>query len=311
MQNNRSDLGDTPYYDYKMVDTDLLLLPAMSHYFLELPQGQGRAKTFLAKKATLQNGTYAQLLDKSAISIQRPSKRIFADTRQQEYPVQRRTGSTFRPKCHVLESDWSARGSACRKLAGQQRGPWLWPVPLRRQRWAVKTTDAGTTLRHPIFPAALVPAALRSISSLASAGIISSAYRNTTSTAQTWEQKAPGLFDVSVNSSTAQSRLQNFVQQANLSTALLQKSGNTTNATEDFYALSLNKDGSPVEVRGLIGISRRAADLVVGSQLRPWVRAPLRHECLLYAPHTGRLCLAALPSRSAHERRHAGCQSSI
>ncbi len=37
-QNNRSDLGDTPLYDYKMVDSDWLLLPAAAAYFLNTPQ---------------------------------------------------------------------------------------------------------------------------------------------------------------------------------------------------------------------------------------------------------------------------------
>jgi hypothetical protein len=41
---------------------DLLLLPAISHYFLELPQGKNRAKAFLARNATLQKGTYRQIL---------------------------------------------------------------------------------------------------------------------------------------------------------------------------------------------------------------------------------------------------------
>ncbi|KAI9001558.1 hypothetical protein BD414DRAFT_453177 [Trametes punicea] len=64
IQNNRSDLGNQPYYDYKMIDTDLLLLPAMRHYFLELPQGKGRAEQFLSRNATLQNGTYAEILNR-------------------------------------------------------------------------------------------------------------------------------------------------------------------------------------------------------------------------------------------------------
>ena len=48
----------------QMIDTDLLLLPAMSHYFLDLPQGQGRAEQFFAQNATLQNGTYGEILNR-------------------------------------------------------------------------------------------------------------------------------------------------------------------------------------------------------------------------------------------------------
>ncbi len=46
--------------------SDLLLLPAISHYFLDLPQGQGRAEQFLAKNATLQIGTYVEILNRYA-----------------------------------------------------------------------------------------------------------------------------------------------------------------------------------------------------------------------------------------------------
>lgn len=47
-----------------MIDTDLLLLPAMAHYFLDLPQGQNRSSQFLAKQATLQNGTYLDIVNR-------------------------------------------------------------------------------------------------------------------------------------------------------------------------------------------------------------------------------------------------------
>lgn len=58
-----------------MLDTDFLLLPTLSHYFLSTPQGQGRASSFLSTQATLQNGTYAELLEKNvrrAVNLSRP-----------------------------------------------------------------------------------------------------------------------------------------------------------------------------------------------------------------------------------------------
>ena len=104
MGNNRSDLGNQPFYDYKarvhmfcslldgtdhriqMIDTgqscaasgvraaansnaDLFLLPTLEQFFLNLPQGSGRAPAFLAQNATLQNGTYGELLNRSASLI--------------------------------------------------------------------------------------------------------------------------------------------------------------------------------------------------------------------------------------------------
>jgi hypothetical protein len=58
-----------------MLDTDFLLLPTLSHYFLSTPQGQGRASSFLSTRATVQNGTYAELLEKNvirAVNLSRP-----------------------------------------------------------------------------------------------------------------------------------------------------------------------------------------------------------------------------------------------
>lgn len=106
----------------------------------------------------------------------------------------------------------------------------------------------------------LVPASLRATARLARAGIL---FRNDTladqanSMAQVWEEKASGFFEVTINASTAESRLSNFVQQANLSQALLGNATSTdvtTGGNKVFFALSLMEDGSPVEV-GCISFS--------------------------------------------------------
>ena len=49
-----------------MVDTDFLLLPVLAEYFLNYPQGQGRAADFFARNSTLNNGTFEELLIKNA-----------------------------------------------------------------------------------------------------------------------------------------------------------------------------------------------------------------------------------------------------
>ena len=109
---------------------------------------------------------------------------------------------------------------------------------------------------------ALVPASLRATARLARAGILFNSATiasigNTTladiadSTAQAWEEHAPGFFEVSVNATTAESRLLNFVQKANLTQSLLGNATDTNGtASEDktFFALSLMEDGTPVEV---------------------------------------------------------------
>jgi hypothetical protein len=75
IQNNQSDLGAAPVYNYVMADTDYLLLPSVSHYFLSTPQGTNRSAEFLATRATLQNGTYEELLLKNVdhvLNMSRP-----------------------------------------------------------------------------------------------------------------------------------------------------------------------------------------------------------------------------------------------
>ncbi|KAL5531944.1 hypothetical protein ACEPAF_5507 [Sanghuangporus sanghuang] len=213
-RNIGSDLGNQPFYD-KMTDTgesccvpekgsytqfgaDLFLLPTLEHFFLDLPQGSGRAPSFLERNSTLQNGTYGELLNKT----------IF-------YNLGR------------------------------------------------------TGLGHIAFDinTALVPASLRATARLARAGVIGNSVSNVTlengtacdtnstladvadSIAAVWEEKALPFFKVTLDSASAEARLQNFVNKANLSEALL---NDTTNATEAsnrfFYALSLMEDGSPVQV---------------------------------------------------------------
>jgi hypothetical protein len=120
----------------------------------------------------------------------------------------------------------------------------------------------------------LVPSALRAIVQLAEAGILSSGYtENATQWAEVWETQASQFFEVAIDSTTASSRLNNYIAQASLTESLLygagalndtqSSSGNGTNSTSawgvaeqtiggagnsTFYALSINRNGSLVEV---------------------------------------------------------------
>jgi hypothetical protein len=104
---------------------------------------------------------------------------------------------------------------------------------------------------------------------LAAANIIPSNYTNVTSYAETWETQASTFFKVNISSNDASSRLDNYVQQANLSSSLLYGAGSLNNSGSSngslgwddpsqliggadqsiFYALSLLPDFTPVEVR--------------------------------------------------------------
>ena len=77
--NNRSDLGNTPFLDYKMRDTHALLLPQLADYFL-LYNGtfngttNETAETFLNRTSPFANGTtYRELVDANVAYIMNSS----------------------------------------------------------------------------------------------------------------------------------------------------------------------------------------------------------------------------------------------
>lgn len=97
---------------------------------------------------------------------------------------------------------------------------------------------------------ALVPASLRATAALLAAGVLRGAdtaldARAVGAVADAWEARAPALFEVRVDAATAQGRVQDFVQAANLSAALVD---GTQRGDVAFYALSLAADGAPVQV---------------------------------------------------------------
>ncbi|KAI0671937.1 hypothetical protein C8Q78DRAFT_806310 [Trametes maxima] len=211
VQNGRSDLGNRPFYDYKMIDTDLLLLPAIRHYLLELPQGAGRARQFLSQNATLQNGTYAEILNRTI-----------------HYNLARATPF--------------ARSPTFSNLLALRPGE---PVG----NWRDSNEGLGFGVFPFDVNSALVPASLRATEALLAAGFLDFAAldaRGVGDAARVWEERAAGLFEVGVGERDAEARLENFVREAGLSRTLLEKGGRGGNVS--FYALSLKEDGGPVEV---------------------------------------------------------------
>lgn len=233
INNNQSYLGNAPSYSYVMLDTDFLLLPSLAHYFLSTPQGQNRSQQFLSQQATLQNGSYAQLLQKNVD--------------------------------HVLNySTPFSSSQKCTDLA-QIRDPNV-------GNWRDSNTGLGGG-KYPFdVNTALIPGALRAIASLASAGVLPSNYtQNATQQAQVWEQYAAPCFEISISQQEAQSRLESYIPAANLSSSLLYGDGslNTTaasnsssnatsttmtnstmsSANKTLYALSLDANGAAVEIQ--------------------------------------------------------------
>ncbi|TFK74714.1 hypothetical protein BDN72DRAFT_854008 [Pluteus cervinus] len=219
LQNGRGDLGNTPFYDYKMIDTDLLLLPALSHYFLDLPAGKNRAPQFLSRHTVLQNGTYAGILNRIA-----------------NYNFARAVPFFINPAVSNLLA--FRAGEPVGNWRDSNQGTGYGPIPF----------DVNT---------ALVPASLRATQALIDAGIlkplsplvIDGRVVNATAgdVAAVWEEKSISFFEVNVDRLTAERRLATFVEATGLSEQILRQSP-TVHDRASFYALSLMPNGSPVQV---------------------------------------------------------------
>lgn len=260
IQNNQSNLGQTPSYNYVMVsteygssrgrflaersrhvltlrflyqlDTDFLLVPVLADYLLTTPQGSGRADSFLSQESRLNPGTLRTLLQTNVDHILN------------------------------LTQPFTNNQSATNLL-------------MIRDQLVGNWRDSGTGLGYGKYPfdvnTAFAGAALTSIAALAEAGILPSNYSQPASqAAQIWNGNAAQYFEVNIDSASAQSRLQNYVTQSNLTEATINgngvlnstsTSGNATSSNStsyiggnasgnsSFYAVSLLADGTPVEVR--------------------------------------------------------------
>jgi hypothetical protein len=209
IQNNQSELGSTPFYDYKMIDTNFELLPALAHYFLDLSSGNGRASSFLSKKATLAAGkTYKQLLQANVDLVMKQSA-AFAHT-----PT---TENLIHLKEDVPVGNWRDSNPGI----GYGRIPF----------------DVNT---------ALVSGCLRAIQRLAKAKILHASYANAAAKyANVWETKALPLFRVPLNASYAAAALSDYTSYVNLTSSIY--SNGSSSPPAEIYALSLMEDASPVE----------------------------------------------------------------
>jgi hypothetical protein len=230
IQNNQSFLGGKPSCNYVMVDTDFLLLPLLADYFLNTPQGRGRAAAFLAQNSTFQNGTLNELL---LLNVNHVMNLTHAFTQHQTY-------TNLVGIRDPLVGDWRDSGT------GLGYGKFPFDVNV-----------------------ALAPAALHAIAQLSDAGILPAKYRAQASgAAAIWDASASTFFQIPISSGDVTRLLNNYVSQANLTDALLYGAGSlnasaskTTGYSDPsqviggmhgqnstFYALSIKDSGEHVEV---------------------------------------------------------------
>lgn len=209
-----------------MVDSDFLLLPVLADTLVTAGSSSSDAQAFLSQNSTLNNGTLQSLL---MLNVDHVMNLTMPFTQNQTY-------------------------SNLVRIRDAAVGDWRDSTPgLGYGKFAF---DINT---------AFVPAALRAIALLSDAGILPSNYSNATAAAEIWETSAYKFFEVPIDSATASSRLNNYIQQANLSSSAIAGAGSLNNTASSsgewvnstytigsgnstFYALSLMEDGTPVEV---------------------------------------------------------------
>ncbi|KAI9699616.1 MAG: hypothetical protein M1820_007116 [Bogoriella megaspora] len=202
--------SSAPQYDYKMIDSDYYLPVVMKNYFVDSATGQNRTSSFFAINATVNPTnaglTYADLALITAEKIMNTSA-----------PFAANGGQTMENLIHLKD--------------GQTVGQWR---------------DSNSGIGGGRIPydvnTALVPAALRAIASLSSAGFFPShpEWNTTAATyAQIWEDSTLSFFAINIPTSEAQSLVDSYVSQSNAT--FPSESSNITSPI-NFYGLSL--DGS-------------------------------------------------------------------
>lgn len=203
-----------PSCDYKMVDTDYYLPVAMKSYFVDSSTGKDRATAFLNTKATFQTGqaglTYAALAQLTAEKIMKTSAPF----------VNEQTASNL---IHLK--------------SGQQVGNW---------RDSNNGLGGGRTPYD--INTALVPASLRAIAALSSAGFFPqhADWKDTAAQyAQVWEDSTLPFFHVSVSKPDAQKLVSDYVKKTSFAGP-----SNVENINGDitYYGLALGADNKPVPV---------------------------------------------------------------
>ncbi|MFT3791937.1 MAG: hypothetical protein QM741_12880 [Rudaea sp.] len=206
----RDGKGDAPIYDYKMIDSDVMLAPVAAAYLLDSAHGPARASAFLARK--LDSGEPAG----AALA------RNFALVLAQARPFAR---------------DPSAKNLVALK-AGEKVGEWR----------DSKTGLAGGRIPYDVN-AILMPAALDAIARLHKAGLLAE-FKEAASAAElatVWSRSAPPLFRVKLPADAARADVAKYAKAQGIDAAAalasLPDSGEVA-----FNALSLDARGRPIPV---------------------------------------------------------------
>jgi len=212
-------LSDTPIFDYAMIDGNYLLAPILAAYLLENPDGRKRAAGYLRSDVGIRGGTKT-----SAGGALLRNLRLVATSA---------ANFTADPRYKNLIS----------LKPGHETGQWR---------------DSEDGIGGGRFPydvnAVLVPAALEATARLLASGLLDlfigpedrQLLSNTADAARIWRERAPGLFDTTIDNEAARAAVNSFARRIGVpaAEALASLGGNPVS----FHAISLDASGKPVSI---------------------------------------------------------------
>ena len=205
--------SDEPILDYKMIDDDFMLAPALAEYLLNSEAGALRAKEFVARKSP-SGASYDDLIRRNLGYVVNAARPFGADPKWR---------NLIR-----LRSDDPPVGEWRDSNAGLGGGMYPYDVNV-----------------------ALVPAALQAVSRLAASGLLGgdtemqALAETADSLAKTWTRRAPAHFRVSIDPKTGSRRLASAAARYALDEG---RADLRLEGPIEFPALALDLDGEPIAV---------------------------------------------------------------
>jgi hypothetical protein len=206
--------SDSPIFDYKMIDDDLMLPPVVAHYFLETSEGRARAAAFLERRGASGETYGARLV------------RNFQFVTTAAAPFARAPGWQ---RLIALKADENA-------------GNWR------------DSADGLGGGRYPYdVNGVFAPAALDAIGRLHAAGVLKpyldantdALLAQATGMAEVWLREAPPLFDVVISLDAARTAVQEYARGVGVdpAPALAALTGDVR-----FRAVALDAQGQPIPI---------------------------------------------------------------
>jgi hypothetical protein len=220
-------LSDAPIFDYGMIDGNYLLAPVIAAYLLDDPEGKKRAPAYLHDTV----GTYGDL----ATSAAQASGQALGQTLIRNLRLVVANAAHFAAQPQY--------GNLISLKTGRATGQWR---------------DSEDGIAGGRFPydvnAILMPAALAATARLLDSGLLdpflASADREllarSAAYATVWQQRAPDLFNVTLDNQTARTAVESYARQLGVPAKAAVDSLSDNRLS--FHAISLDASGKPLPI---------------------------------------------------------------